>query len=212
MYRSEHGQDRWLEENVFKGKRNGVFFECGAIDGITTSNTVFFEEARNWSGLLVEANPPEFEKIELNRPKCLRENCALWDTDGKMIEFEACIGGLRGWSGVSEAIEPQHRERMDKNIPAENRKKLQVPTLTLQSVLNKHGLRDIDYCTLDIEGAEHTVLKAFPFHKFNIRIFDIEDNFHNFPIETLMAENGYKKLIRLGVSDIYEKVQGGGSL
>jgi hypothetical protein len=33
MY-SEHGQDKWLEENIFKDKTDGVFVEFGALEGI----------------------------------------------------------------------------------------------------------------------------------------------------------------------------------
>ena len=31
---SQFGQDKWLYENFFKNKKNGVFVEIGADDGI----------------------------------------------------------------------------------------------------------------------------------------------------------------------------------
>ena len=71
MYHSEYGQDQWLEENVFQGRRNGVFFECGALDGILHSNSLFFEEDRGWAGVLVEANPGLWGHLHANRPNCL---------------------------------------------------------------------------------------------------------------------------------------------
>ena len=40
-YYSEHGQDRWLDENVFRGKRNGVFVELGALDASTPATRCF---------------------------------------------------------------------------------------------------------------------------------------------------------------------------
>jgi hypothetical protein len=57
LYHSEHGQDRWLNENIFKGRRNGVFVEFGALDGIYTSNSLFFERELGWTGVLIEADP-----------------------------------------------------------------------------------------------------------------------------------------------------------
>src|SRR5215467_5134323 len=73
VYHSEHGQDRWLEENVFRGTRNGVFVEFGALDGLDTSNTLFFEREREWSGLLIEANPRSFCRLlESDRPRSVK--------------------------------------------------------------------------------------------------------------------------------------------
>ena len=38
-------------------KRKGFFIEAGANDGVTQSNTLFFERHRGWRGLLVEPIP-----------------------------------------------------------------------------------------------------------------------------------------------------------
>lgn len=133
------------------------------------------------------------------------EHCALYSIDGDLVDFVACRGGLTGWSGISGTMEPQHMERMDEHIPEIQRTIVQVPTKTLQGVLLFHNIKQLDYCCLDIEGAEYPVLAVFPFEEFDIDVFDIEDNFGNYPIEALMKKNGYEKLIRLGVSDIYRR-------
>jgi hypothetical protein len=39
---------------LFGQKTGGVFIELGANDGLTQSNTAFFEFSRGWTGLLVE--------------------------------------------------------------------------------------------------------------------------------------------------------------
>ena len=49
-YHSEHGQDKWLNENIFKNKKYGIFVEVGAIDGLITSNSLFFERDLGWTG------------------------------------------------------------------------------------------------------------------------------------------------------------------
>jgi len=36
---------------------HGFFIEIGSYDGESLSNTLFFEMRRNWTGLLIEANP-----------------------------------------------------------------------------------------------------------------------------------------------------------
>ncbi len=78
--KSQVGQDKILDEQIFKYKKNGVFVEVGALDGFGASNTYFFEKERNWSGLLIEPNPIEFGKMN-NNPRALsnKENCAISD-------------------------------------------------------------------------------------------------------------------------------------
>jgi hypothetical protein len=116
-------------------------------------------------------------------------------------------GGLFGWSGIKEYIEDEHRERIEKHIPEENRKVISVPCITLNKILKKHNMKKIDYMSIDVEGAEYPILKAFDFDKFDVDVFDIENNFGNDKIDELMVANGYKKIARLDVNDIYRKVK-----
>ena len=58
--KSQIQQDLILDQQIFKGKSNGVFVEVGALDGFGASNTWFFEMERNWSGLLIE---PKWDSV-----------------------------------------------------------------------------------------------------------------------------------------------------
>ena len=54
----QHGQAKFLDMVVFKGRvTDGFFVEAGADDFTTDSNTLFLEVIRGWTGLLVEPNP-----------------------------------------------------------------------------------------------------------------------------------------------------------
>lgn len=202
-YFSEYNEDKWLHENIFSNKFDGVFFECGAIDGINGSNTLFFERAMGWTGLCVEANPIHYERLKQNRT-CKTDNIAIYDRSGD-VEFLAIDGPLTGWGGISDAIESQHYERISKRIPKTNKQKIVVSCITLEDVLNKHDINKIDILSLDIEGAELNVLNVFPFSKFDIDVFVLENNFHNKDLDKIMVNNGYKKLVRLGVTDIWRR-------
>lgn len=205
MYHSEHAQDRYLNEHIFKGKRDGIFFECGAIDGILTSNTLFFERELGWGGICCEANPEEFKKLKENR-KCNTVNYALTESDGSIREFMVCEN-IIGWSGLVDTMEPQHIDRIHQNVPKDKLKRIEVTGITLYTLLWMYHFNKIDYLSLDIEGGEYNVLMAFPFDRFDIRIMDIENNFGNHPIEQLMNHNGYKMIAQLGPSQIFEKVR-----
>ncbi|GGA22560.1 tetratricopeptide repeat protein [Okeania sp. KiyG1] len=56
---------------------NGFFIEAGANDGISQSNTLYFERYKNWQSILIEAIQELVEKCRINRSKSVVENYAL---------------------------------------------------------------------------------------------------------------------------------------
>ena len=61
-------EDQVVFENYFSLlRRNGTFLELGAHDGVTVSNTVWFERALGWSGVLIEASAKAFRSLEQQR-------------------------------------------------------------------------------------------------------------------------------------------------
>eukprot|EP01031_Cornospumella_fuschlensis_P032780 gene32780-39633_t len=57
--RSQNKEDLWLYEKIFsrlpvEEQIGGTFLEIGALDGVTYSNTWFFEKKLGWKGILVE--------------------------------------------------------------------------------------------------------------------------------------------------------------
>jgi hypothetical protein len=51
---SASGQDRYLAEQLFSHKKNGVFIDIGAGDGETYSNSWLLEKCYRWSGICFE--------------------------------------------------------------------------------------------------------------------------------------------------------------
>ena len=65
-YYSQYGEDKIIEKYFEKKNiKNGIFFEMGAGDGILYSNTKFFTD-NGWSGLLIEPDVNEFNKLKKN--------------------------------------------------------------------------------------------------------------------------------------------------
>ena len=42
MFNSQDNQDKYLEENVFKGYKNGIFVDVGAHNGVSINNTLLY--------------------------------------------------------------------------------------------------------------------------------------------------------------------------
>ena len=104
---SQSGQDSFLDERVFHGKRRGVFVEIGGYDGISGSNCLFFELMRGWSGLLIEPSPTQYAKAKaFRRATCLQ--VALADAEGE-AEFLDVIEGYSQMSGLTASYDEKLR-------------------------------------------------------------------------------------------------------
>ena len=71
-YYGQYQQDKYLDK-LFKGKSNGTFVDIGAHDGLTFSNSYFFEKERNWKGVCLEPIPEIFAKLNETR-NCIKIN------------------------------------------------------------------------------------------------------------------------------------------
>lgn len=109
-YFSQFEQDRFLDEVVFNRKKAGFFIDVGAHDGISYSNSAFFEFQRNWTGICIEPNPLVFEKLRSVRSvRC--ENCGLGAAAG-VLRFTSISGFAEMLSGFTDFYASEHKERI----------------------------------------------------------------------------------------------------
>ena len=177
LSRSQNGEDLVLFDLLFhKDTEPGTFLEIGALDGVKFSNTYFFEHALGWKGILVEANPANAAKLrKANRPRSARFSVGICGIDADLrhpgnLTFSttggpvatavdyAAPGFLKTWKG---------RLGEDRVV---------VPCIPLQVIIDATGLLDIDFFSLDVEGAEKLVLQTVDLSKTNIRLIMIEQD------------------------------------
>jgi len=93
MFYSQQGEDRILNEKYFN-YRDGFFIELGAMNGVTYSNTKFFEDSLGWTGILIEPTI-QFDSLKLNRSKCYNFNYAISSINGE-VDFVGnhALGGI----------------------------------------------------------------------------------------------------------------------
>src|SRR6185295_17516271 len=144
---SQIGQDRFLLENFFRGKRGGVFVDVGAYDGEQLSNTLFYERTMGWTGLCIEPLPSAFAKLK-ERRTAICENVCVADFEGESDFLEADDTGPfeKMFSGLSTHFDPRHVRRLGYTT---NRVSRRVPVTKLSTLLAKHALFNIDYCSID---------------------------------------------------------------
>jgi FkbM family methyltransferase len=200
-YFSQAGQDRYLNERIFGNKRDGTFVEVGGYDGWTGSNCVFFEKVLGWTGLVVEASPQLVGRIgETRSAKVI--HAAVSDREGT-AEFLEVTSGLTQMGGL---IDHYHAETLQRVRRDERHSEIAVtvPSTRLDTLLRAHGLQKIDYCSIDVEGAERAVLRSLDFDAFDITALSIENSRPGREsYEDIMDPAGYRQVAVLGFDEIW---------
>ena len=199
-WRSQSGQDRFLDREIFHGRRDGVFVEAGEYDGVTGSNTAFFERVRGWRGLLVEPSPSLAAHARRHRDSPVHE-VALAPRPGhaRFIDVHA---GYRMMGGLECTYPADLLHALRANARHEEQV-IDVPTRPLAALLDEAGLTRVDLVSLDIEGGEMAVLEDFAFHRFHVDAWCIENHTHAPALPALMERHGYLQRAILGVDEIY---------
>lgn len=200
---SQVGQDQFLLENFFRGRRGGVFVDVGAYDGEKFSNSAFFERSLGWQGLCIEPLPSAFAKLAASRT-CRCEQVCVADFEGEADFTESGAGpDEKMLSGLAATSDPRHVERLSKMSTATATRI--VPVRKLSSLLEQHGLFDIDYCSIDTGGAELGILSELDLERFRIGIFTVGNNYDDERIPRLMAQKGYEFIVRLEQDYVFKR-------
>ena len=197
---SQYKQEEFVLD-YFKNKTNGTFIELGGLDGIRHSNTYLLENKYDWNGLIIEPSPSLYIELKNNR-NVFTENILVGEIEDKNINFlyiedkEKCIG----LQGVLENYNPKHLTRTMTELKYKDYKIIQLNMTTLQQLLNKYKLYNIDYLSLDVEGSELQVLKGIDFKKSNIKLIGVEINYNEDKndIFKFLIDNNYTFLTKQG--------------
>jgi FkbM family methyltransferase len=203
-YYSQYKQDQFLNENFFKNKKNGIFVDIGAYDGIEGSNSYFFEKHLEWKGLCVEPIPSVFNKLIKNR-NCFCEQVAAWK-ENDIKKFKIIEGYSEMLSGLIDSYEDEHKKRIDSEIEAFNQKsiEIEIQCIDINLLLLKYDLYNIDFLSIDIEGSEIEILKKLDFSKFKIEYISVENNYNNSEIREILKKANFELINRLNIDDIYK--------
>lgn len=201
--RAQHGEDAQLAAR-FGNKRDGYYVEVGALDGEKLSNTYFFEKELGWSGVLVEADPQQAENCRRTRPASFVANRAamapgapptvtLEVAEGK--EEFSTLSPNRVYAGILK----------ERNITTHS---IDVPTATLDQILEEAGTKQIDFVTIDVEGHELDVMRGFDLARWRPTVVMIESagGAPNVRIATQLFRAGYARTRRIVINDWYEQL------
>ena len=196
-FASQSGQDKIIKNSFFRSKKNGYFVEIGAFDGVLGSNCIHFEKSMKWEGIAIEPSKIQFQKLSKNR-NCKVLNKAISSTE-KDVEFIEVIEGLTQMSGINN--DDYSAKTIIKNDENTKFNKIKLKTSTFnKNVLNK----EIDYLSMDIEGAELDVLQSINFKEYIIKVISVENNNpEKINFNSFLKENNFSFFDRVGQDEIF---------
>ncbi len=202
-YYSQCGEDKYIYEKYFKNMNieNPIYFEAGALDGIKYSNTKFFEETLNWSGVLVEPNPIEYKKLIKNRNESNFFYNTILSNSNEELNFIYVNGCHAAVSGITSTLPSSHYSKYLNNSTTIEKK---MKPISLDKVLE--NVSKVDFFVLDVEGHELEVLESFSFNK-PIYLMMVENlDVNDMRIRNFLESKNYQLVEILHQNEIYMKI------
>ena len=129
------------------------------------------------------------------------------------------IPGLEPLNGLIDKYDVRHMARIDRDMKKEGlteKEVIEVDTINITDKLLSLGYDTIDYCNIDTEGGELSILKTIDLDRITIKSFSIENNFRiakkwrrfiaDFKQNTVsgyLKKKGYKKIFDAGADEIF---------
>jgi FkbM family methyltransferase len=145
----------------------GFYVDVGANDPNRSNVTKLFYD-KGWTGINIEPNVAEYEKIVKFRPRDRNYNCGIGDKAGVMTFYQG-----EGRNDQISTFDAKLAEslRRDKGFRL---KEVQVPVITLTTLLSKEPTSEITFMSIDVEGFEAQVLRGLDLTRFKPVVFCVE--------------------------------------
>jgi len=177
-YFSINNLDQKLEKYV--DFDNGFYVELGANDGVSQSNSLYFELKRGWRGVLVEPTPHNYLSCKENRSTdnfIFCNACVGFEYKEKYVDIK--YANLMTVSqNLSLDLENfEEHVQIGAQFLGRNENVFEFGSVakTLTSILeDSNSPNVIDFLSLDVEGAELDVLRGIDFGRYNFKYMLIE--------------------------------------
>lgn len=188
---------------ALKQVEHGFYVDIGAQDPIDDSVSRAFYE-NGWRGLHVEPTATYAAKLRENRPDEEVVEAAIGNSHEQLRFFEIPQSGL---STGDPKVAEMHRASGMKVLETE------VPQLTLSTLFDRIGEREIHWLKIDVEGMEDTVIESWKPSKARPWIVVVESTAPNSQVPTFaewephLISLGYEHVYFDGVSRFYVSIE-----
>lgn len=171
-------------------RRNGVFVEIGAGDGIDESVSALLEAQYDWTGLLIEPNPALHDNI--NKSRCAKlAPYAIFNCENATMDFIV----VAPWCN-SFLYEPGKEEVFadTKDIEVDDAYILTVFPKTYDQIIRENNVKNVEFLSIAVNGFEFDILKTIDFANFRIPLVRVEHRYEaqHTSIFSYMVDIGYE--------------------
>jgi FkbM family methyltransferase len=169
--RTKYGPERhsqfaeeWVVRDFFNDERGGVFVDVGANDYKRFSNTYYLETKLGWSGLAIEPQTKFAADYVKYRPRTRFVPLLVSDVSDREAELYVPRSNDLVASGSAEFAKAW-------GSPTDT---LVTKSITLDELLNRTGVSNVDFLSMDIELGEPAALAGFSIEKVRPRLVCVE--------------------------------------
>jgi len=184
---------------IFKLKKKGTFVDVGAFHPFYNSNTYYFYNL-GWRGINIDMDEGNIKEFTRLRNEDLNLQTAI---SNKNESIETYLIKNSSRSSIFEDIANINLKKDEVIVKTNQEAK------TLNTILENSEVKDIDFISIDVEGAEDKVLEGFSIEKYLPKIIIIESVFpqtnkiKSYKAENLLLDNDYHPFYFDGINKFY---------
>lgn len=160
---AQNGEDV-LIDRVFR-KSTGFFIDVGAFLPAGSSVTKYFS-IEGWRGINIEPDSVAFAELQRDRPGEINLPCAVGRSRGRATFYHLPNTGMSTTS-------PEQLARLEASDRV-GEQRLEVEMRTLADICAEFVTEEIDFLSIDVEGAEGDVIAGADWRRFRPRLLVIE--------------------------------------
>jgi len=129
--------------------------------------------------------------------RCICVQACIGNREEREVEFLAVqseAARTRMLSGVLSEYDPRHLDRVDIELNEFGGSKavIRVPMRHLHGLLHEHGIGNVDYLSIDTEGAELLILRSTILSAIGNPCITVENNYNDPCIDAVLSDQGYR--------------------
>jgi FkbM family methyltransferase len=146
-----------------------TYLDIGTNYPVSANNTYFFYN-KGFTGVCIEPDPEIYKVIKKKRPKDIVLNAGIGFDDSNSAELYIFPDPYSGWNTFSEE-DAKYRE---KESGISILKKIKIPLLSINSVIEKYLQPHPNFISIDVEGLDLAILQTLDFEKYKPEIICAE--------------------------------------
>jgi len=167
-YRSQFGQDYFIDTIISNKIKHGIFVDIGANDPEYNNNTFYFETIHSWGGVAIEPQEKYIEAWKGKR-KAKFINCCI-GKENSTVQFLQ-YDSPNEWEDQLSCVSDMSREE-DGHLAS---KTIEAKMRPFSEIATENGLNEISLMSIDVEGYEVEVLKGIDFSIMRPKVILIEN-------------------------------------